>query len=132
MRKRSNFTKEEKIQIVKEYLSNNLSAKEMNEKYGLTSQNAIMTWRVRYLKEAENLAESEKSPTFAPIIPDTPEQADKNAMGKEKTKEELEAEIKRLERDLRWEQLKNKALNTLIDIAERDGIKIRKKSGAKQ
>ena len=46
--------------------------------------------------------------------------------------EELEAEVKRLRSELEWAQLQNKALNTLIDIAESRGIQIRKKSGAKQ
>jgi hypothetical protein len=48
------------------------------------------------------------------------------------TPEELEAEIKRLTKELEWEKLRNKALNTMIDIAEEQGIRIRKKSGAKQ
>ena len=46
--------------------------------------------------------------------------------------EELEAEVKRLTKELEWAKLQNKALNTLIDIAEEQGIQIRKKSGAKQ
>ena len=46
--------------------------------------------------------------------------------------EELEAEVKRLTKELEWAQLQNKALNTLINIAEEQGIQIRKKSGAKQ
>jgi hypothetical protein len=51
---------------------------------------------------------------------------------KKRTPEELEAEVKRLTSELEWAQLQNKALNTLIDIAESQGIQIRKKSGAKQ
>ena len=51
---------------------------------------------------------------------------------KKRTQEELEAEVKRLTKELEWAQLQNKALNTLIDIAEDQGIQIRKKSGAKQ
>jgi hypothetical protein len=51
---------------------------------------------------------------------------------KKRTQEELEAEVKRLTKELEWAQLQNKALNTLINIAEEQGIQIRKKSGAKQ
>lgn len=41
--------------------------------------------------------------------------------------------IKKLEKELEHERLKNLALNTVIDIAEEDlKINIRKKSGAKQ
>jgi predicted nucleic acid-binding Zn-ribbon protein len=41
-------------------------------------------------------------------------------------------QIEKLEKDLKRSQDKNVALNTLIDIAEEQGIKIRKKSGAKR
>jgi hypothetical protein len=51
---------------------------------------------------------------------------------KQQTPSELEAEIKRLTKELEWAKLQNKALNTPIDIAESQGIQIRKKSGAKQ
>ncbi len=51
----------------------------------------------------------------------------KSGKDKEKTPDvlALEARIRELE-------LQNLALNTLIDVAERNGIEIRKKSGAKQ
>jgi len=46
---------------------------------------------------------------------------------------ELEAKIKKLEQQLDYEQLRTLALDTMIDIAERDlKISIRKKSGAKR
>ena len=41
-------------------------------------------------------------------------------------------QISKLEKDLKFSKDKLLALNTLIDIAEEQGIKIRKKSGAKQ
>ncbi len=41
-------------------------------------------------------------------------------------------QIAKLEKDLKYSQDKNLALNTLIDIAEEQGMKIRKKSGVKQ
>ena len=71
----------------------------------------------------------EKSSTFAPEI--KPQVADEVPM-KKRSAEELEAEVKRLTKELEWAKLQNKALNTLIDIAEEQGIRIRKKSGAKQ
>jgi hypothetical protein len=57
------------------------------------------------------------------------------AKQKEKTPHELEleAKVKKLEEQLEYEQFRVLALNTMIDIAERDlKISIRKKSGAKQ
>ncbi len=41
-------------------------------------------------------------------------------------------QIEKLEKQLKYSQDRNLALNTLIDIAEEQGIRIRKKSGAKQ
>ena len=49
-----------------------------------------------------------------------------------KKKEEKPAEVQALEARIRELELQNLALNTLIDVAERNGIEIRKKSGAKQ
>ena len=57
------------------------------------------------------------------------------AKQKEKTpyELELEAKIKKLEQKLDYEQLRTLALDTMIDIAERDlKISIRKKPGAKR
>ena len=46
---------------------------------------------------------------------------------------ELEKRIKELEKQLEFAQMKNVALNTMIDIAEKDyKLAIRKKSGPKQ
>ena len=70
-----------------------------------------------------------KSGTFVSTI--EPQMADVEPM-KKRTQEELEAEVKRLTKELEWAHLQNKALNTLINIAEEQGIQIRKKSGAKQ
>jgi len=41
-------------------------------------------------------------------------------------------QIEKLEKDLKYNKDKVFALNTLIDIAEEQGIRIRKKSGAKR
>ena len=46
--------------------------------------------------------------------------------------EALKRRIKELEERLRFSELQNLALNTMIDIAEEQGIEIRKKSGARQ
>ena len=44
----------------------------------------------------------------------------------------LRKRVKELEERLRYTELQNLALTTMIDIAEEQGIRIRKKSGAKQ
>lgn len=48
------------------------------------------------------------------------------------TVEQLQKQVSRLEAKLKRSEDKNLALNTLIDLAEEQGIRIRKKSGAKQ
>jgi hypothetical protein len=50
-----------------------------------------------------------------------------------KSLQELQAENRRLRKELDMEQLRNRALNVMIDIAENQfKIPIRKKHGAKQ
>ena len=46
--------------------------------------------------------------------------------------EALKKRLKELEGCLPYAELQNLALNTMIDIAEEQGIQFRKKSGAKQ
>ena len=41
-------------------------------------------------------------------------------------------QIEKLEKQLKYSQDKNLALNTLIDVIEEHGIKVRKKAGVKQ
>jgi hypothetical protein len=53
-------------------------------------------------------------------------------MSRKKREPEKTAEVKQLEARIRELELQNLALNTLIDVAERNGVEIRKKSGAKQ
>ena len=128
-RRRSNFTREQRLAIIEEYEQGTLTGAEIAQKYGLKSPSLIFNWRKRLQNPRSRLRNSEKSSTFAPEI--VPQVADSDPM-KKKTPEELEAEVKRLTKELEWAQLQNKALNTLIDIAEKQGIRIRKKSGAKQ
>lgn len=128
-RGKKKFTREERMMIVKDFETNNLTAKETCAIYGLNDPSIIATWRKRLQKPPVYLRKSEKSSIFAAEI--VPQVADDVPM-KKQTPEELEAEVKRLTKELEWAKLQNKALNTLIDIAEEQGIQIRKKSGAKQ
>ena len=59
-------------------------------------------------------------------------QPEKTEPSKDSMISALEQRILDLEKLLKHSQLKCKALDTLIDIAEEQGIQIRKKSGAKQ
>ena len=122
MKKKSEFSAAERERIVREYLTGSETAHELSLKYGIKGKSTLSNWVVR-------LQKSKKSTTFAPSI--QPPMVDEVPM-KKQTPLELEAEIKRLTRELEWAKLQNKALNTMIDIAESQGIQIRKKSGAKQ
>ena len=103
----TNFSREEKLAIVREYETSGLTGAEICAKYGLKSQNIICTWRSRLLN-------SSKSITFAHSKESNTPMDD----AKDRRIAELEQQVL--------------ALNTLIDIAEEQGIQIRKKSGAKQ
>ena len=128
-RKPSQFTREEKLQIIQDYETGNLSMREINEKYGIKCQSLISMWRIRLQKTNSNLQKSEKSTTF--VASSDSQMIDEENM-KQKTPAELEAEVMRLTKELEWVKLQNKALNIMIDVAESQGINIRKKSGAKQ
>ena len=128
-RQKMRFTREQRMAIVREYETSSLTGAELAVKYGFKHPCLIATWRKRLQKPPVNLQNSKKCCTFVPEM--KPQVADEEPM-KKRTPEELEAEVKRLTKELEWAKLQNKALNTLIDIAEEQGIRIRKKSGAKQ
>lgn len=120
-RKINHFTDELKLQVVQEYLETDLSQVELQRKYGIKGNTSILNWMRKFgLQEPnENLIEI------------------RHAMSKETEKtsheRELENKVKELEKLLEHEKLRTTALNTMIDIAERElKISIRKKSGAKQ
>ncbi len=114
----SKFTLEERKKIVNEYETSELSASEIAYKYGLSSPSVLFMWRSR-------LRESEKVITFAT------ENKIKVSM-QDSERKAYERRIVELEKRLRKAEMQNMALNTMIDIAEEQGLPIRKKSGAKQ
>ena len=104
---KSHFSREEKLAIIREYETSPLSGTEICAKYGIKHQSLLCVWRSRLLN-------SQKSITFAPLKESNTPMPD----AKDRRIAELEQQVL--------------ALNTLIDIAEEQGIQIRKKSGAKQ
>lgn len=110
------------MRIVQEYETSDLTLPELCQKYGIKSQSCITNWRAKFRKSSKNIS-------FAPGI--APRDASEPTM-REKTNAELEAELARVKKELEWSKLQNLALNTMIDIAEEQGIQIRKKSGAKR
>ena len=115
------FPDELKLQVVQEYLNTDESQKELMLKYNIRGNNCITKWMRKFDLQAPSEQQIELQRTMA--------------KQKEKTlyEHELEAKIKKLEEQLEHEQFRTLALNTMIDIAERDlKISIRKKAGAKR
>jgi transposase-like protein len=115
------FTDDFKLMVVQDYLRGGISKEELKRKYNYTGCNNIYRWMRKF--GLSNPSEDQKELH--------------RAMAKEKYKssleQELELKVKKLEGDLKLEQLRTKALSTMIDIAERElKVDIRKKSGAKR
>ena len=111
--------KEKRDEIVAAYLTGDKSYEELGDYYGV-SPKTIRTWVWRHRKSGKAVS----------LQADTKPIEDNMARKKKET--EKSAEVLALEARIRELELQNLALNTLIDVAERNGIGIRKKSGAKQ
>ena len=119
-----------------EYMQSGMSRKEISLKYDLPSVNTLSSWINSCLSPLEI---HEKC---ASLPPETV-QLESN-MAKKKEEKPLDAasmsaliesqqrQIEKLEKQLKYSQDKVLALNTLIDVIEEQGIKVRKKAGVKQ
>ena len=117
----NNYTDDFKLKVAKEYLMTDFTVSDMQKKYGITSRSAISDWVRKFGLNKPTQREIE----FQNML--------KEQNGRTPKEQELELEIKRLKKELEKERLRTLALNTMIDIAERDlKIKVRKNSGAKQ
>ena len=108
-------------QIVQEYLTTETTVSELMKKYNFGCPNSLYSW-MRKLGITKQ--------DFEQIKDDRVMASDSS---KSRRELELEHKVRLLEDELNKEKLKTAALNTLIDIAERDlKIDIKKKRGAKQ
>ena len=115
------FPDELKLQVVQEYMSTDLSQKELMLRYNIRGKNCITKWMRKFDLKAPSQQQIELQRTMAKEVEKT---------AKER---ELESKVQQLEQQLEYEKLRTLALNTMIDIAERDlKITIRKKAGAKR
>ena len=110
--------KEKRNEVVLMYLSGENSVEELGEYYNV-NPSTIRTWIKRY-RHSQNVAS---------LQTDSKSSED---MARKKKETEKSSDVLALEARIRELELQNLALNTLIDVAERNGIEIRKKSGAKQ
>jgi transposase len=115
------YTDEFKLQVVQEYLNTDLSQRDLMKKYNFGGTNNITKWMRKFDLQAPSEQQKELQRTME-------KQHEKTTY-----EQELEDKVKKLEQQLEFEQFRTLALNTLIDVAERDlKISIRKKAGAKQ
>ena len=116
------FSDEFKWTVVQEYLHSDLSQLEIMQKYSIKGKACITNWMRKFgLKEGSKSNQFKLSNTMA--------------KGRQKTSEELalEAKVKELERALEYEKLRSLALETMIDVAERNlKITIRTTPGTNQ
>ncbi len=122
MRRKANKISDDlKLQVVLEYLNTDISQEELKTKYNFGGNNNILRW-MRKFGLSKPSEEQIKLHQY---------------MSKEQERStaerELEQKVSKLEEDLKHERLRSKALNIMIDIAERElKVDIRKKSGAKR
>jgi transposase-like protein len=117
----NHFTDELKLQVVHEYMDTDVSYKELMQKYNIRGNNNINNWMRKFGLKTPSEQQIALQRTMS-------KQIDKTVHERE-----LEAEVQKLKQQLEHERLRILALNTLIDVAERDlKISIRKKAGAKQ
>jgi len=123
---RSKYSLEERIAILKEYEESNLTQEQIAKKYGI-DRSVISAWLKRHgssLRNAEN---------FVSLHRQTEKRIETMQTGTpEERLSALEKQLKETEEKLAQAEMKVKVLDTMIDIAERQGIKVRKNSGAKQ
>ena len=122
MRKNVNkFTDDIQMQVVQEYLTTDISQEELKKKYNFKGNNNIYRWMRKFDLSKPNEEQIELHRTMT------------KENQKSFSEQQLELEVKKLEEELKRERLKTLALNTMINIAERElKIDIRKKPGAKR
>jgi transposase-like protein len=118
-----------KSQIIQEYLTRGCGFRQLAEKYGI-SRTTICKW-VAIHQGIHNLPPTEKQVKYSTSsMNSSPKKA--NAATEESTKE-LRQKIAALQKQLEWQKLRADALDTMIDIAEKQlNISIRKKPGIQQ
>lgn len=108
-RTQKDYTMGFKLSVVRQVEKGEFTYKQAQETYGIQGKSTVLVW----LRKYGNLDWSK------PKI---------NQMNTPKSKETPAQKIKRLERELEDEKLRNKILNTMIDISDSQyGTSIRKK-----
>ena len=129
---RRKFSRALKRSICIEYMQSGMSRKEIALKYNLPSVNLLSAWIQSCLSPLEIHEKCASLPLETPQMDDNMVKDTVRSVDHEALIDAQRRQIEKLEKQLKYSQDKVLALNTLIDIAEEQGIRIRKKSGAKQ
>ena len=118
-----------KQQIIQEYLTQGGGFRKLAAKYGI-SRTTLCKW-VMVHQGIHNLPPTEKQQKYS--ISSMNSSKKKLSSEQLQSTEVLQQKIAALEKQLEWERLRVEALDTMINIAEKDlNIQIRKKPGAQQ
>lgn len=118
---RGRYPEELKRKIAKEYLAGKASAGYLAEEHGLKNKGVVKEFVKWYLRKDELCVQNQDA------------MSDKKASTEAASDLSAQERLKQLKRQLELSQLKVEALETMIDLAEKEfQIEIRKKSGAKQ
>ena len=131
---RQRFSRGLRRSICIEYMQSGKSRAEIALKYNLPSVNTLSSWINSCLSPLEIHEKCASLPRVTPQMEASmaKEARDQSVADQEALIAAQSRQIEQLEKQLKRSQDKVLALNTLIDIAEEQGIRIRKKSGAKQ
>ncbi len=120
-RKVNHYTDEFRFQVIQEYLNTGISQTELRKKYSIGGNNCINYWMRKFGSREVTVEQLNLQQAMSKEEEKTPRER------------KLETKVKELEKALEQERLRTLALDTMINIAERDlKISIRKKSGTKQ
>lgn len=118
-----------KTQIIQEYLLQGCGFRKLAAKYGI-SRTTICKW-VMIHQGIHNLPPTEKQQKYS--ISSMNSSPKKSTSTDEPSAAALQQKIAALEKQLQWEKLRADALDTMINIAEKQlDIQIRKKPGTQQ
>jgi transposase-like protein len=117
-----------KEQIITEYLTQGCGFRKLAAKYGI-SRTTICKW-VLIHQGIHNLPATEKQHKYSNSSMNS---SPKKSTSTNQQTEELQQKIALLEKQLQWQILRADALDTMINIAEKQlDIQIRKKPGTQQ
>jgi transposase-like protein len=118
-----------KQQVITEYLTQGTGYRQLAAKYGV-SRTTINKW-VHIHQGIHNLPPTKKQQKY--YLSAMNSNASKIPEDKRQSLEDLQQKVALLEKQLAWEKLRAEALDTMINIAEKQlDISIRKKPGSQQ